>query len=185
MDGPCTCQQSLSASWQSLSIHTAAPRPGGIAGRAAQGGKVALRAKWFRTFGIDPVRVQVGQSRLVAQLLNRLQGFVVDLEDATRSPPPAAFVCHLRILSAPTRSVGAHVVGDGARDKKWGRQFGGVVGVCRRGFATSRPMCIAGVRNVGAMRSHDGRRGIVYDVTSPKRGIAGSAGGTPERIMAV
>lgn len=41
------------------------------------------------TFGIDPLRIQVGQSRSVVQLLQWLLRFLVDLEDTTGSPSPA------------------------------------------------------------------------------------------------
>lgn len=57
---------------------------------------------------------------------------MVNLKDATRPPPPATFVCHGWIWGTPTRRVCARVVGDGARKNDWGRQLGGVVGVCRR-----------------------------------------------------
>lgn len=49
------------------------------------------------TFGIDPVRIQIGQGRLVAELLNGFERLVVDLEDATRSPPPAILVGHVLV----------------------------------------------------------------------------------------
>lgn len=41
------------------------------------------------TFGIDPLRIQVGQGRSVIQLLQWLLRFLVDLEDTTGSSSPA------------------------------------------------------------------------------------------------
>ncbi len=70
-----------------------------------------------RTFCVDPIRVQVWESGLVAELLNGLGRLVVDLEDATRSPPPACLIRHRAVRGPTTRRVGARVVGDGAREK--------------------------------------------------------------------
>jgi hypothetical protein len=57
---------------------------------------------------------------------------MVDLEDAAGSPPPATCVAiwHIAISTSTTGRLCAHVVGDGAREENWGRQFGGVY----RGF---------------------------------------------------
>ena len=71
----------------------------------------------WRTFRVDPIRVQVRESRLVAELLDGLGRLVVDLKDATRSPPPARLVRHRAVRSPTTRRVGARVVGDGAREE--------------------------------------------------------------------
>lgn len=88
------------------------------------------------TFGVDPVRVSVGQCRAVAQLLNSLRGFVVDLEDAAR-PSPTGRVCFRHFVhTPPTRRIGPRVVGDGPLQEDWGRQLAGVVGNCGK-FAES------------------------------------------------
>lgn len=55
---------------------------------------LALGLKWcycicVRTFGIDPLRVEVWQSFLVTDLLKGFGRFLVD--DAARSPSPTAF----------------------------------------------------------------------------------------------
>ena len=89
------------------------------------------------TFGTGPISIEVGQSRLVTNLLKRLRRLVVDLEETTRSPPASAFVfaiSHIEVgTSASTpasaaRRVVARVKGDGALEKNWGRQLGGIVG---------------------------------------------------------
>ena len=89
------------------------------------------------TFGIDPVGVQVGQGSLVADLLQRLLRLVVDLEDAARSPPAARVgVCHGPVGTASARRMGGRVVGDGALEEDWGRQFGGIDNGDAFGFDT-------------------------------------------------
>ena len=88
------------------------------------------------TFGVDPIRVSVGQCRAVAQLLNSLRRFVVDLEDAAR-PSPTGRVCFRHFVhTPPTRRIGPRVVGDGPLQEDWGRQLAGVVGNCGK-FAES------------------------------------------------
>jgi hypothetical protein len=121
------------------------------------GGPATTASSVMRTFSIDPVRVEVRQRRLIAQLLDRLRRLMVNLEDATRSPPSSTFVRHVRV-DASTRWVGARVVRDGARDKEWGRQLGGVVGVCRRGLRRVG-RCVDGRAEVGTIGSHDARAG--------------------------
>jgi hypothetical protein len=79
-----------------------------------------------RTFCVDPVCVQIRQGGLVAELLNGLGRLVVDLKNATRSPPPAGLVRHDAVRSPTTGRVGARLVRDRAREEYWGRQFGGV-----------------------------------------------------------
>lgn len=63
---------------------------------------------------------------------------MVDLEDTARSPPAAARcrVGHFKIAS-PARWSRARVVGDGALEKNWGRQLGGIVGYNARDRASS------------------------------------------------
>lgn len=90
----------------------------------------------LHTFGVDPVRIEIGKGRLIAQLFYGLQWFLVDLEDTTRSPPPASLlITHIgsSVHSTPSRRVGTDVVGDGPGDENWRRQFGGIDGVRRGG----------------------------------------------------
>lgn len=54
-----------------------------------------MRERCARTFCVDPVGVQVRQSRLVTKLLKRLWRLMIDLKDTTRSPPSAGLVCHI------------------------------------------------------------------------------------------
>jgi len=89
------------------------------------------------TLGIDPVGVEVWQCGLVIQLLNGLERLMVDLEDTARSPPTSRPVRHVARRSSSTRRICARVVGDGASEQDWGRQFGGI-GV------------VAGVRRCGS-----------------------------------
>lgn len=51
---------------------------------------------------------------------------MVDLKNATRSPPPAGLVRHPAVRGPTTRRIRARVVGDGPREKYRGRQFDGV-----------------------------------------------------------
>ena len=87
------------------------------------------------TFGIDPLRVQVGESRLIAQLLKRFLRLLVDLEYTTRPPSPGRlFLPHVQIRrTASSRGFCARVVRDGAGEDDWGRHFGGVGELVRGG----------------------------------------------------
>lgn len=78
------------------------------------------------TFCICPVGIEIGQSSLVADLLERLWGLVVDLKDAAGSPPASAVIAvvHVEVDATTARRFGAHVVG-GSLEEDWGRQFGG------------------------------------------------------------
>lgn len=82
------------------------------------------------TLGINPFRIQVGQRRLVVELIDGLLRLMVDLEDAARPPPAASLVVgNHRIRTVSTTSagnVGARVVRDDPRDKDRGRQLDGV-----------------------------------------------------------
>lgn len=79
-------------------------------------------------FGIDPLRIEVGESRLIAQLLERFLRLLIDLEDAARSPSSGRlFLPHVQIRrTASSRGVRARVVRDGAGEDDWGRHFGGI-----------------------------------------------------------
>lgn len=81
-----------------------------------------------RTFCIHPVRIAIGQSGAVAELLDRLRRFVVDLEERT-GPPPTGLVLLFRhfVHTSPTRRIRARVVGDGTLEEEWRRQFAGFV----------------------------------------------------------
>lgn len=84
------------------------------------------------TFGVCPVRVEVGKGSLVADLLESLGRLMVDLEDTARSPPPGAGACvtlgHVEIYASPSRRFCACVVGNGALEQDWRRQLGGIDG---------------------------------------------------------
>lgn len=84
---------------------------------------------------------------------------MVDLEDATRSPPPRRPVRHCARASSSARRVFARVVGDGAREKEWGRQFGGVDGDTALKVASSAVVEVRPTRALvderGAIRSVD------------------------------
>lgn len=82
------------------------------------------------TFGVDPIRVSVGECRAVAELLNSLRGLVVYLEDATRPSPTGRVRFRHLVHTPPTRRIGPRVVGDGPLKEDWGRQLAGVVGNC-------------------------------------------------------
>lgn len=81
-------------------------------------------------FGVDPVRVSVGECRAVTELLNSLRGLVVDLEDATRPSPTGRVRFRHFVHTPPTRRIGPRVVGDGPLQEDWGRQLAGIVGNC-------------------------------------------------------
>lgn len=83
------------------------------------------------TLSINPIRVSIGQRCTVTELLDGLRGLVVDLQNTTR-PPPTSRVCfrHFVHASSTRRIGGPRVVGDGTREKDWGRQLDGVAG-CR------------------------------------------------------
>lgn len=70
------------------------------------------------TLCVYPVGIQVGESGLVAQLLNGLKRLMVDLENATRSPPAATLVCHCVLICQGVltrcQGCGGCVVRDGA-----------------------------------------------------------------------
>ena len=51
---------------------------------------------------------------------------MVDLKNATRSPPPTALVRHPAVRGPTARRIRARVVGDGPREKYRGRQLDGV-----------------------------------------------------------
>lgn len=79
------------------------------------------------TFSIDPVRIEVRKSGLIAQLLYWLLRFLIYLKDATRPPSPRRLgVSHAEIGTTPCRGVRTGVVGDGAGNEDWGRHFGGI-----------------------------------------------------------
>ena len=86
------------------------------------------------TFGVGPVGVQIRQSCLVAYLLKGLERLMVDLEEAARSPPACARVAsigHVEVnasASDGSRRIVARVEGDGALQKNWRRQLGGIAG---------------------------------------------------------
>ena len=84
----------------------------------------------LRTFGTGPIRVQVGSSSLIADLLDGLGGLVVNLKDAARpsSTSPVILIGHagFKICAASEGRFSAHVVRDGAWYEDWGRQLGGV-----------------------------------------------------------
>lgn len=88
----------------------------------------ARRRMQSLTFRIDPVCVAVGQRGAVTELLNRLRGLVVDLEDGTRPPPTSRILFRHLVYTPSTRRIGARVVGDGALEEDWGRQLAGVAG---------------------------------------------------------
>lgn len=81
------------------------------------------------TFCIDPICIAVGQGGAVAQLLDWLGGFVVNLEDGT-GPPPTSLVLLFRhfVHTSSTRRIRPRVVGNGTLEEDWGRQLAGVVG---------------------------------------------------------
>lgn len=87
-----------------------------------------MAAGCLPTFGVCPVGVEIGQGCLVADLLERFRWLMVDLENTTR-PSPAATrvrVGHFVVCASALRGVVTRVKGDGALEKDWGRQLGGV-----------------------------------------------------------
>lgn len=80
------------------------------------------------TFGIHPVRIQVRQHRLIAELLDGLWRLMVYLEDTARSPPPGTFVVHGFVNAPASGRFGVRVVSDGTREDDWGRQLEGIEG---------------------------------------------------------
>jgi hypothetical protein len=86
------------------------------------------------TFSIGPVGIQVGRGRLVTDLLEGLRRLVIDLEDTARSPPAGstALVTHIEVVASTARRFGTRVVGNGALEEDWRRQFGGIDGVVER-----------------------------------------------------
>ena len=83
------------------------------------------------TFCVGPVGVEIGQGRLITDLLERLGGLVIHLEDAARSPPAGTIVAvgHVEVDASSARRAGSRVVGDGSLEENWGRQLGGIGGV--------------------------------------------------------
>ena len=102
--------------------------------RCGRAGVAAAAVPWrhgyshIYTFCIGPVGVEVGQRRLVADLLECLGGLVVHLKDAARSPPAGAVVAvgHVEVGASTARRSSARVVGNGALEEDWGRQLGGI-----------------------------------------------------------
>ena len=81
------------------------------------------------TFRACPICVQIRQDSLIIYLLQRLGGFVINLEDTAGSPSAGGFVPvgHVEVYaSSTTRRLGIRVVGNGALKENWGRQLGGV-----------------------------------------------------------
>lgn len=111
------------------------------------------------TFRVDPVRIAIGQSSTVTELLDRLRGFVVDLEERTR-PSPTGLVLLFRhfVHTSPTRLICARVVGDGTLEEEWGRQFAG--------FVWNRGKRVVGVQPGGRRGSGDRGRSSGGDPNS-------------------
>lgn len=78
------------------------------------GGGKWRRWRWpLLTLGVDPVRIQIGQSSLVAGVLNGFGGLLVD--DTTRPSPPSSLALgHIGVRGQPARrSVDVRGEGDG------------------------------------------------------------------------
>lgn len=74
-----------------------------------QGVQKARRRREY-TFLICPVGVQIWNNGLVAHLLERLGGLVVDLEDAARPPPAATGASIVHVEESATGGLCAGVV---------------------------------------------------------------------------
>lgn len=105
-------------------------------------------AVYVRTFCICPIGIQIGQRSLVADLLESLGGFVVHLQDAGGSPPAfgAVLIGHVEVCASTTGRLGSRVVGDGALEEDWGRQFGGVEAPLAKVSETRRGCVSVGCR---------------------------------------
>lgn len=79
------------------------------------------------TLCVCPVCIEVGQRGLVGDLLERLGGLVVDLQDAARASAAAGgLVVHVEICASRARGVCPGVVGDAGLEESRGSQLGGV-----------------------------------------------------------
>lgn len=86
--------------------------------------------KGQRTFRACPIGVQVWQSSLVIDLLKSFGRLMIDLQNATGSPPTGRIVAvgHVQICASTTRRFSTRVVRNGTLQENWGRQLGGIVG---------------------------------------------------------
>lgn len=124
------------------------------------------------TFCVNPVGVQIRQRGLIAKLLDRLWWLVIHLENTTRSPPPAGFVCHISVRRPTARRIRARVVGNGAREEDWGRQLGGVEGRRKaRHTGTGSLVDAAKGGTKTSRRSIARRESVTRWLTRPLRGL--------------
>jgi hypothetical protein len=87
--------------------------------------------EWDRNthaFGVDPLRIEIRQCGLVAQLLYGFLGLLIYLENTTGPPSPSGLLVTHIPVGTTSRRVGTDVVGDGAGEEDWGRHFGGIGG---------------------------------------------------------
>jgi len=77
------------------------------------------------TFCVDPVSVQVRQSRLVAHVLYGFWRFLI--QQTARPPPPTClgFRHCCTVCACRARRIATLVVGHRTREENWGRQLGG------------------------------------------------------------
>lgn len=89
------------------------------------------------TFGVGPIGIEVGKSSLVTDLLEGLWRFMIHLQDTAGPSPTASRVCIVRVeVDAPaTRWLISRVYGRRALKNAWGRQLGGIEGVCLGGWS--------------------------------------------------
>ena len=80
------------------------------------------------TFGVDPLRIEVRESGLIAQLLYRFLWLLIYAQN-TAGPPSLARlgISHVSI-DTTSRRICADVVRDGTGKEEWGRQFDGIEG---------------------------------------------------------
>jgi hypothetical protein len=89
------------------------------------GGAISTVERGELTFSVDPICVQIWQSRLIAHMLYSFWGFVI--QQTARPPSPTSLeFAHCFVFAARTWRFATRVVGDGARKEDWGRQFGGI-----------------------------------------------------------
>lgn len=93
----------------------------------------------YNTFGIDPLRVEIRQYRLIADMLQALRWFRI--HQTARPAPPAALrggfgaeAAHLRLMT--TRGWRSRIAGErectrGGTVEEYGRQLGGIVLRCQ------------------------------------------------------
>ena len=92
------------------------------------GGSKSVHGENRPTFGVDPLRIEVREGGLIAELLYRFLGLLIYTQDAAGPPPLARLgVAHVSIGTTPRR-ICADVVRDGAGKENWGRQFDGIEG---------------------------------------------------------